>query len=167
MRLAIEIGSLRLYTPLARARFCCVFLSKSAHAKFCAISTTRPARRGRFLPHFQNSPRQSQTASLRMAREGEAPQGLRTSRHTLPESHTKIFSLRSDGASPNSNALIVGGHTPLISESQVRWATTRGREIRTYRQSSRAGGRASTNMVAVLNPTVREPWQKLKEYFVN
>ena len=41
---------------------------------------------------------------------------------------------------------------------------TRGR---TYRQSSHAGGRASTNMVEVLNPTVREPWQKLKEYFVN
>src|SRR6516164_5136893 len=80
---------------------------------------------------------------------------------------TLIFSLRSDGASPNSNALIVRGHTPLISESQARWATTRGRKIRTYRQSSRAGGRASTNTVEVLNPTVREPWQKLKEYFMN
>jgi hypothetical protein len=45
MRLAIEIGSLRLYTPLARARFCRVFLSKGAHAKFCAISTTRPPTR--------------------------------------------------------------------------------------------------------------------------
>ena len=29
-------------------------------------------------------------------------------------------------------------------------------------------GRTSLDdMVEVLNPTVREPWQKLKEYFVN
>jgi hypothetical protein len=74
MRLAIEIGSLRLYTPLARARFCRVFLSKGAHAKFCAISTTRPPTRSvpATLSEFFPRPRQSQTPSLRMARMGEA-----------------------------------------------------------------------------------------------
>src|SRR5262249_32964113 len=83
----------------------------------------------------------------------------------LPESHTKIISICSDGASPNPTALIVKGPTPgLRQPDDSPRATTRGR---TYRQSSRAGGRASTNMVEVLNPTVREPWQKLKEYFMN
>jgi hypothetical protein len=67
----------------------------------------------------------------------------------LPESHTKIISIGSDGASPNSTAR-EPDDSPCV--------TTRGR---TYRQSNRAGGRAATN------PTVREPWQKLKEYFVN
>jgi hypothetical protein len=38
MRLAIEIGSLRLYTPLARARFCCVFLSKSPTQNFARLA---------------------------------------------------------------------------------------------------------------------------------
>jgi hypothetical protein len=109
--------------------------------------------------------RQSQTASLRMARVGVAPRGLRTSTYALPESHTKIISICSDRASPNSTALIVRGPTPGLREpDDSPCATTRGR---TYRQSSRAGGRASTNMVEVLNPTVREPWQKLKEYFMN
>jgi hypothetical protein len=69
MRLAIEIGSLRLYTPLARARFCRVFLGKGAHA-----ITTRPPTRSvpATLSEFFPRPRQSQTPSLRMARMGEA-----------------------------------------------------------------------------------------------
>jgi len=82
----------------------------------------------------------------------------------LPESHTKIISVCSDGASPNSTALIVRGPTPGERAGHSPCATTRAR---TYRQSSRTGGRALTNMVEVLNPAVREPWQKLKEYFMN
>src|SRR5262249_13959765 len=66
-----------------------------------------------------------------------------------------IATSSSDAASPNSTAR-------ELNDSPC--ATTRGR---TYRQNSRGGVRASTNMVEVLNPTVREPWQKLKEYFMN
>jgi hypothetical protein len=92
----------------------------------------------------------------RTARVGEALGCLKNfDLRALPESHTRIISICSDEASPNSTA-----REPDDSPC----ATTRGR---TYRQSSRAGGRASTNMVEVLNPTVREPWQKLKEYFMN
>jgi len=83
----------------------------------------------------------------------------------LPESHIKIISICSDRASPNSTVLTVRSPTPGLSEpDDSPCATTKGQ---TYRQSRRAGGRASTNMVEVLNPTVREPWQKLKEYFMN
>ena len=39
--------------------------------------------------------------------------------------------------------------------------TTKGR------QNSRAGKQALTNMAEVPNPTVREPWQKLKKCFMN
>src|SRR5258708_21442490 len=92
----------------------------------------------------------------RTARVGEALGCLKNfDLRALPESHTRIISICSDEASPNSTAR---------EPDDTPCATTRGR---TYRQSSRAGGRASTNMVEVLNPTVREPWQKLKENFMN
>jgi hypothetical protein len=54
----------------------------------------------------------------------------------LPESHTKFISICSDGASPNSTALIVRGPTPLVS--QICEASS-GRE---YEHTGRAGARA-------------------------
>ena len=81
----------------------------------------------------------------------------------LPEGHTKILSIRSDGASPDSTALIIRGPKSwsqgagMISPCE----TTKGR------QNSRAGRQALTNMAEVPNPTVREPWQKLKKCFMN
>src|SRR5215831_16604524 len=97
----------------------------------------------------RDEPNSAKHATPEVRREAEEPRCTRA----LLESHTKIISICSDGASPNSTAR---------GPDDSPCATTRGR---TYRQSSRAGGRAATNMV--LNPTVREPWQKLKEYFMN
>jgi len=59
----------------------------------------------------------------------------------LPEGHTKILSIRSDGASPNSTALIVRGPTPVVSESRMisPCETTKGRE---YEHTGRTAARA-------------------------
>jgi len=84
-------------------------------------------------------------------------------RYLLPEGHTKILSIRSDGASPNSTALIIRGPKSWSQGAGMisPYETTKGR------QNSRAGRQALTNMAEVPNPTVREPWQKLRKCFMN
>ena len=61
----------------------------------------------------------------------------------LPESHTKIISICSDGASPNSTAPIVRGPTPGVREPDIRHAQRREVENMNIPPAEQPRGRTS------------------------